>query len=768
MNSHSYSQPSAPITTQVPVGTSLGMTPASRYKHNIKVLRRRDPSITSIFDQFSHVCVYHHDGQQWLKQGYEGTMFLFERESYPPYGLYVLNRVGAEDYIQGIYPEDEFVQSGKYLIIKSFPDFLAQRLANIPSAANGEPHDRFSDVYAIPNIDQLDSKMKGRSTVVGLWTLALPSREPMEEVMKRLHSCIKRNEPYPDKYRYEPDKPPPPHRLQAVPRPAAGYASDVSDSQRRSQSDYETDQGNQSDAPSAASGGMSEVEMLFKKFITPSTANQQPQTTQPTSINLNSLFASVATDPSTASRGTENPAPPPSATSSTGISLLDSIFASASSPQPQKRPTIVSPQPTISTSPPQVLNQDVLSHLLGLPSRAPSAASTFSTSASLISHPSSREGDNEDDGESDSPGGLTDPSDSHPPGKNLARMASSELLSSLGLGVPRLVSQGKINGDVTPRGPLNQSLQGRSQIPPSIESTSSIGTVRGGPQQQATLPPSTSEESRKPRANRTLVPFEPDSELWPYSRGPVDESSPTDGGEDGEIVELDFGETSVLSDPAAFDKVIKTRKSAISLKGSVNGQSHTSGSANGAGRGTATTANGSGKKNKKSRKEQQKDEIEKSWDFPLPSPAAVHDALTSQDLMYGPPASPSPCSSPVSNGHQTYGAQVPSVPEMKTPTMNANAVLGQVNGYHGPVNTASLSQKGKGKAVVNGRTKTNGFVNGLDAETATDSMLAALGKQPRSMNRLERNEFAKELLTLIQTDKAFVDTLWNEYLARSA
>src|ERR1700742_482482 len=33
---------------------SLGMSPSSRYQHNLKVLRRRDPSILSVFDQFSH------------------------------------------------------------------------------------------------------------------------------------------------------------------------------------------------------------------------------------------------------------------------------------------------------------------------------------------------------------------------------------------------------------------------------------------------------------------------------------------------------------------------------------------------------------------------------------------------------------------------------------------------------------------------------------------------------------------------------------------
>jgi hypothetical protein len=55
------------------------MSPEARYNHNLKVLRRRDPSIISIFDQFSHVCVYHHNGSTWEKNGFEGSMFLYER-----------------------------------------------------------------------------------------------------------------------------------------------------------------------------------------------------------------------------------------------------------------------------------------------------------------------------------------------------------------------------------------------------------------------------------------------------------------------------------------------------------------------------------------------------------------------------------------------------------------------------------------------------------------------------------------------------------------
>ena len=65
-----------PALTQTP--PSLGMTTEARYQHNLKVLRRRDPTILSIFDQYDHICVYRQDGRKWEKHGYEGSMFLFE------------------------------------------------------------------------------------------------------------------------------------------------------------------------------------------------------------------------------------------------------------------------------------------------------------------------------------------------------------------------------------------------------------------------------------------------------------------------------------------------------------------------------------------------------------------------------------------------------------------------------------------------------------------------------------------------------------------
>ena len=55
------------------------MTAAARYQKNLKSLRRIDPTIVSIVDQFSHICLYRlHEGK-WLKDGFEGASFLFER-----------------------------------------------------------------------------------------------------------------------------------------------------------------------------------------------------------------------------------------------------------------------------------------------------------------------------------------------------------------------------------------------------------------------------------------------------------------------------------------------------------------------------------------------------------------------------------------------------------------------------------------------------------------------------------------------------------------
>lgn len=90
-----------------------------------------------------------------------------------------------DDYISRLYPEDETFQQGNILIIRSFPDFLARRLASIEASTSGQTPDKFSDIYAIPNIEELSTKQKGRFLNIGLWMQPTDSRESMVKVMQR-------------------------------------------------------------------------------------------------------------------------------------------------------------------------------------------------------------------------------------------------------------------------------------------------------------------------------------------------------------------------------------------------------------------------------------------------------------------------------------------------------------------------------------------------------------------------------------------------------
>jgi hypothetical protein len=68
-----------------------------------------------------------------------------------------------DDYISRLYLEDELFDQANILIIRSFPDFMARRLASIETSTSGQTRtpDKFSNIYAIPNILELDTKQKG-------------------------------------------------------------------------------------------------------------------------------------------------------------------------------------------------------------------------------------------------------------------------------------------------------------------------------------------------------------------------------------------------------------------------------------------------------------------------------------------------------------------------------------------------------------------------------------------------------------------------------
>ncbi|KAF8918910.1 hypothetical protein CPB85DRAFT_1430069 [Mucidula mucida] len=659
---------SRPPKTSRPVSTGplppnqkpdFGMSPTSRYDHNLKVLRRRDPSITTIFDQFSHVCVYHFNinTNKWEKLGYEGSMFLYERNEYPPYGFYVLNRQGMDDYIQRMQPDDDIGEVGGYVMLRSYPDFTRRRLAAIHEQHPLEAPPPFDDAYRLPSPGptKLEKEAESSYKTVGLWVFASDAREPLCDVMRRLHSYIRKNERYPEEYRYGPGRPPPPNpHLRTTPAsPTVPHST--ANTIRPSASSH------------AHNGSTPEFNQLVAKLN--SSVNVQ-QTPSRMAMTVETLFATIGKTPNV--NGISKPTPPPQ-TPKTGIPLLDSIFASAVpsglQPPAQAEPIIHSPKPSTNTLP-QILNQDVIYNLLGLPSSR--SSSTNSASSSPV-----------DDSEMCSESSTVFDFEAEPDaaGASAGRPLMSREFVSETLG---LIDPAPVNGDVTPRAP-GSSLS-YIPLPPTIEST-----VRPSPPQALLVP--LNEKSN----GRRLVPFDDaDSQLWPYPRAPIDE-------DEEELVQLDFRDTSALSDSDKFrrEEVRARRRTAddsASASGSELGRKE---------------KNKGGKKNRKKRDAKERAEIEKSWDLPeaiVPAsvpvtPAAIHSTTT-------------------------------------TPS------------------TARPHVNGTGKAHMNGNTHP---ASRLDPVAVRESILDSIS----SPALIEKNDFVREVLNLIHTDKTFVDSLWKDYLART-
>lgn len=694
------------LTNQSPHPAVGGMSPNSRYNHNLKVLRRRDPSIVSIFDQFSHVCLYHHNGEKWEKKGYEGSMFLYERDAYPPYGFYILNRMGMDDYIQRMYPEDDMNILGDYLMYKCYPDYTGLRLGLHMDSHRGIDPDLKND------------KHKGRSITVGLWMFATESREPMKDVMMRLHDYIRRDESYPDEFRYGPDRPPPPNPHLRITNDSPEQSGDV---------DKATTNGNSSSDSglngllSGNSNGMTDIDKLFAKIAPPKSTSS---TSRPTKVVPKTSVQSLFTTSLESSGSSHSPSPRSRASSSVsnrGLALLDSIFASATPKTTNLQPReaasrttasihIVSPKPTISTQP-QVLNQNVISTLLGLtpsPGGSISPASTHRTGCRY-------EGDNESNSEGSGFSEDAQAFEKRLSGNGIPSFSFTSLAADFATGHPE---SSQVQGDVTPR----PALKGiRTSTPPPTELTpSNRRKTQSQPQQkprqhlQPSLakrdgrPASTVAPARQPEgtSGRPLVPFEPNSELWPYPRAPLDDRSLD---VDGDVVELDYSDTSALSDPHIFE-------------GKLNG-------AGGAAR---------KKKDKKKAKdkEQEQQEIERSWDDPVTGTSAIGPATTTTPQRTG-----------ICKGK---GKQISD---------NSNSLL--LNGTASDKN--SSTSKVSLKAIP---TK-------LDSYAAKESLLSTASlslshKHAVDSGKMDRNEFVREVLTLIHTDKSFVDSLWADYLARTA
>ncbi|KAI8969441.1 hypothetical protein BD414DRAFT_503441 [Trametes punicea] len=730
----------------------LGMRSAV-YESNMKVLLRREPSITAIIDQFSHVCLYHYSGQKWEKHGYEGSMFLYEKSTYPPYGFYILNRMGTDDFVRPIYPEDDMEITGEYLMCRFYPDFTKTRLdMGLPYPIPPEHRAAFDlelSKRIPPEEREKEREKKGRSIILGLWMYPTDAREPLNEVMMRVHSYVKRGLPYPDEYRYGPGRPPPPnpHLRTGTHSSLQTPSQDQVDGSRKMQPNsgpysgrYNQPQPSLEQARIASSGAGSDIDKLFAKLLTPSASApfpSAPSTGPPTGVSVHDFHAALggqdrgrgSVAPSQSAPGSQ---PAPRSVSSTvpepepprGLALLDSIFASvtpagssislndaatsSSLPSQPEEINIVSPKPT-SSALPQILNQDVISSLLGLGSDSRASSAAPSSAGSRRSGQNRYEGDNEFSEGDFVPDELTSRANVNAEDKRRpagvptfsVRPAASSESEDDGT---RPTSSRRVPGDVTPRPPLGGTRLPLTSPPHPKQHSQAASLSAPNLKGESNGNPGSDTPSSAPRA-RPLVPFGANSDLWPYPRAPLDDRS----FDNDDVVELDFTDTRALSDPTLFSSRLKEKQH----------------------------KKGKGKKTKKEREEEkarERAEIEKSWDMPVGNrqgqPSHTQPAAGKADL---------------STTHGTTSSSPTKVPK-QTRKPTANGVT-------------------DGVSLVNDHSR-NGT---LDSNAAKDAVLSCMSaKGVAAGQTIAKNEFVRELLTLIHTDSRFIDGLYQDYLSRAA
>ena len=613
-------------------------------------------------------------------------------------------------------------------------------------------------------------------------------------------SCIRKGEPYP----YNLDRPPPPALTDVKPQDTSATSpTSVSSTKLPDQDQCDRTQL----PPMAASNGTgSEIDKLFSKLITAAS---------PASTPLNS-FSSASTPAS--SILASNLVRPSSTATNKGPALLDTIFASATPPlcaipaptpplphhvssepfppppsappstrlafatahlrtdisssEPEssepESPTchtaaqlIHSPQPTTSQLP-QILTQDVISALLGMP---PSRTSSVASSHRRY------EGDVES---SDDLHEADSPIDERPQ-THANRTRKHEL------------------GDVTPRPPLRGFASSEKVLPsplPSYNSATSAlpsatWSVPTEPEPSEPTPTVVVDEptpvvpaprigaSPAPRigsspAPRALVPFHAESSLWPYPRAPLDDRD--------DIVELDFADTSALSDVDAFERRRQNNKNA--------------------------------KLSKKDRATREREEIERSWDVPgsaattnvvvaagSPGPHPVmgrpsssqalarsNTAMHSSFANGSAAAWPSPQSGALkANQHNTASTPV------KTPEPSSTG--GPATAPAPPTGNNNKSARAKSKHVVNGSNGSNAKVSVPDTvqTQAQANGTTALAKSAASAAIVEavharhahpnvnggvasasmmtdRTEFVREVLTLIHVSALSCSLIFSSLL----
>jgi len=464
---------------------------------------------------------------------------------------------------------------------------------------------------------------------------------------------------------------------------------------------------------------MSDIDKLFFKL-----APEPPQPPALTlvkneqGITLDGLFAAAlsgqnpTTNTSAPNRLQPQPASNPN-TSNRSLALLDSIFASATPHHPNDSNDagpgqtsastlqIISPQPTPSTVP-QVLNQNVISSLLGL---APSPGGSVSSSSTNITT-YRYEGDNE----SNSEGGSEEIEYPTSNVNSILAEATRNAITSSSKGkqspIPSFTfpagsddvqTTPRVQGDVTPR-PALKGMPASSPLQQPKDRNLKAGATRkpqnGITPADVSQAPSTKAEKAKPAhgAPRKLVPFEPDSELWPYPRQPLDDRAM----DDDDVVELDFNDTSALSDLNTFLPKPKANTNAT----------------NGAG--------ANGKKKKKEKNKEEREQIEKSWDDPVKMGYAV-------------------------------GPNIPNEPPAK-PVQPQPTAVSTVKGKNKPSAQPQTNWKANGQPTASSSKDKDKTKDGLDRDVVTESLISTVSEsslpKQKDVKHMDRNTFVREVLTL--------------------
>jgi hypothetical protein len=417
-------------------------------------------------------------------------------------------------------------------------------------------------------------------------------------------------------------------------------------------------------------------------------------------------------------------------------------------------PRISPRQMTVSS--PQVLTQDVISRLLGqVPSKKLSQtfthtrSSSASTASSRLS-PYSGDAEDEDDGgpaDSDAYSGYSRPSTVFDIDADVYdALAAVEVVDLQSQQAPEVSTRSRVNGgDVTPRAPcqassFSEGANVRRSGGTVTSSSPPFGQDLVYSPERASRPPSyiisnttraasnlfTSADpvqpSVAPTTSALLDPrtpaFSPEahSELWPDSRGPIDDRMLDD---DGDIVELDFADTSALNDADAFMSKVRERgKRDVHLDKRENVQGRNE-------RKEKEKKSLKEKRGVKTNLENQQNSASKAGPMPSSSQTGLNTKTAVLDTIQKPSSS-----SPVRQLPSSVNGEIhvrPDTPPPNQPNLN------HVNDTYGTV-SRRVTAYGQGA--------------GIDRDALRQSLLAVTspGRLPHST---EMNEFVRELLTLI-------------------